>query len=113
MKKRLPASRLDALVAEMRRNPARADRQLLLLYFAHLDRHGNLGDRLIDSGREALVVRGDRDEIGLLPEDRDRLEAASNIELRNIPDAAHFAFVEQPQTVAAVIGEFLTGRSAG
>jgi pimeloyl-ACP methyl ester carboxylesterase len=109
MKDRLPASRLDALVAEMRRNSARADRRLLLGYFAHLDRYGNLVDRLIGSGREAWVVRGDRDEIGLLPEDRDRLEAASNIELRNIPDAAHFAFVEQPQAVAAVIGEFLTG----
>jgi pimeloyl-ACP methyl ester carboxylesterase len=113
MKKRLPAARLDALVAEMRRNPARADRRLLLGYFAHLDRHGNLVDRLIDSGREAWVVRGEHDEIGLLPEDRDRLETASNIELRNIPEAAHFAFVEQPQTVAAVIGEFVTGTRAG
>jgi pimeloyl-ACP methyl ester carboxylesterase len=105
---------LDPLVGEMRSQPARARiGRFLLGYFEHLDRHGNLADRLIASGRDTWLVRGERDEIGLLPEDRDRLEAASNIELRNIPDASHFAFVEQPQAVAAIIGEFLAGHSGG
>ena len=113
MRERLPAARLDALVAEMRRNSARADRQILRGTFAHLDRCGNLGNRLIASARPAWVVRGERDEIGLLSEDETRLREAGRIELRTIPDAAHFAFVEQPRAVAVLIGELLDGAAEG
>ena len=108
MKGSFPDSRHDALVAEMKTTDPRVCRPQLRLYFEYLDRHGALVSRLCDSGVEAWVVRGDRDEVGLTDDERRGLEACPNVTMVTVPDAAHFVMTDQPARTAEVILEVVS-----
>jgi pimeloyl-ACP methyl ester carboxylesterase len=107
MKGRLPAARLDELVAEMKRNPRSANRQLLGRYFDHLESRGNLSEQIAPATSSVWLVRGDQDEIGFDDEDRERLDQAPNVELKEIPGARHFSMLDAPNAVASLIVEQL------
>jgi pimeloyl-ACP methyl ester carboxylesterase len=111
MKGRLPEDRLDELVAEMKRNPQSANKQITTRYFDHLRHHGNLSRHLTAATQSVWVVRGDQDEVGFDDEDRQLLERLPNVEVRIIPGARHFSMLDAPSTVAELITEQLTSAS--
>ena len=53
-----------------------------------------------------LVIHGDKD---LQPEKASRMyaDAFPNVQFQVIQNASHFAFSEQPETFARIVGEFL------
>ncbi|MCX5374035.1 alpha/beta hydrolase [Streptomyces sp. NBC_00015] len=113
--KRLPREMADelpprarALAAVMGDNDPAACRRIVRQYYAYLDRYPSLVPRLCEAGVPAWVVRGDRDEIGLTDAERRGLEACRNVRTVAVPDAGHFALVEQPARVAAVVLEAVT-----
>ena len=103
MKGRFPASRHEELVAEMKRIDPVVTRDLVLRYFDHLNKHGSLVGRLGRSGVAAWIVRGEDDEIGLLPEEREGLLSCPALELITVPGARHFLMTDQPGAVVDVI----------
>jgi pimeloyl-ACP methyl ester carboxylesterase len=103
MKGRLPEARHDELVREMKKGARGPARQLIVRYFDHLDRHGSLVARLVDSGVPAWVVRGDEDEIGLTDSEAAALEAAPSVTTVTIPGARHFSMTDEPAAVARTI----------
>ncbi|MFJ6797309.1 alpha/beta fold hydrolase [Streptomyces sp. NPDC091268] len=105
MRKELPPARAEVLAADMGRNDPRICRRIVRGYYAYLDRHGSLVDRLCRSGASAWVVRGDRDEVGLTEEEREGLRACPRVTMVEVPDAGHAALVEQPARIAEVIVE--------
>jgi pimeloyl-ACP methyl ester carboxylesterase len=106
MEGRVPRHDHARLVAEMRRSDRRVNRQLMRDYFQYLGR-AELGDaiaaRFVASGVRAWVVRGDRDEIGLLDDERAILATSPNVTLVVIPDAGHFVLNDQPGEVVGVV----------
>jgi pimeloyl-ACP methyl ester carboxylesterase len=110
MKGRLPADRLDELVAEMKRNPRAANRLIVRHYFDYLRAHPDLATRLAEARQCVWLVRGDRDEIGLDRADRERVERAPNVALKLIPGARHFSMLDAPGAVANLIVEQLKAR---
>jgi len=109
MRSRLPADSADAMVADLGNNDARFCRDMVREYFRYLDRHRSLAQRLCESGSEAYVAFGDKDEIGLTDDERRELEACPDVSLITIADATHFMIVEQPARIAELIVE-LAGR---
>ncbi len=61
-KGRLPDEHYEDLIKEMKINPRHASRQQVNAFFAHLEKHGGLAERLAGSGAQAWLVRGDRDD---------------------------------------------------
>ncbi|MGW0875560.1 alpha/beta fold hydrolase [Streptomyces sp. NPDC002740] len=108
MEDELPPPRAKALAAAMADNDPAACRRILRHHYAYLDRYPSLVRRLCEAGVPAWVVRGDRDEIGLTDAERRGLEACRNIRTVTVPDAGHFALVEQPARVAAVVLDAVT-----
>lgn len=112
MKGRLPSERFEELMAQMKRNPRKANRQLVTGFFDNLRAHdGELAGRLAGAGSPVWVARGDRDEIGLTQEERATLEAAPNVELKTIPGAAHFSITDAPHAVAQLVVDLLEARA--
>jgi pimeloyl-ACP methyl ester carboxylesterase len=107
MKGRLPAERLDELVDQMKRNPRSANRQIIRRYFDHLKVRENLSAQIAPAATSVWLVRGEQDEIGFDAEDRERLDKASNVELKMIPGARHFSMLDTPSAVANLIVEQL------
>jgi pimeloyl-ACP methyl ester carboxylesterase len=106
MEGRLPRRDHERLVAEMRRSDWRVNRQLMRDYFRYLakaEAGDSIAARLVASGVRAWVVRGDRDEIGLLDEERDILAASANVALVVIAGAGHFVLTDQPGAVVEVV----------
>jgi pimeloyl-ACP methyl ester carboxylesterase len=103
MKRSLPPERRDALVAEFKKNDPRTVRRATRLYLEYLDRHGSLVSRLCDSGVEAWVVFGERDDVGLGDDERRALEACDQVTLVTIPDTGHFALNDKPARVAELM----------
>lgn len=108
MKGEFPPDRHDALVAEMKKNDPGFCRRQVRAYFAYLDRHGSLVQRLCGSGARALVVFGDRSDIGLADEERRGLEACPDVTMVSLADAAHFVMIDQPARTAELILELLS-----
>ncbi|MET7619285.1 alpha/beta hydrolase [Streptomyces sp. NPDC005408] len=105
----LPPSRREALVAELKKNDAAVCRRMVRHYFDYLDHHGSLVPRLRDSGAQAWVVRGDRDEVGLTDEERAALEASPGVTMVTVPDAGHMVLTDQPARVAELVAQVVFG----
>ncbi|WP_406397727.1 alpha/beta hydrolase [Streptomyces sp. NBC_00879] len=105
----LPPPRREALVAELKKNDAAYCRRSVRHYFDYLDHHGSLVPRLRDSGVQAWVVRGDRDEIGLTDDERAALEASPGVTMVTIPDATHMVMTDQPARVAELVAQVVLG----
>jgi pimeloyl-ACP methyl ester carboxylesterase len=106
MEGRLPRRDHERLVAEMRRSDWRVNRQLMrdyVRYLARAEAGEAIAARLVASGVRAWVVRGDRDEIGLLDDERAVLSAGADITLVVIPGAGHFVLNDQPGAVVDVV----------
>jgi pimeloyl-ACP methyl ester carboxylesterase len=112
MKDELPADRLDALVAEMKKSDPRFCRRMVRSYFEYLDRHGSLVPRLCESGVRALVVFGDRSKVGLTPEERRGLEACPAVRLVTVSDSGHLVITDQPARTAELILELVSADGA-
>lgn len=104
----LPPARADVLAAAMAGNRAASCRRVIRGYFAYLRRHPALVPRLCDAGVPAWVVRGDRDDVGLTAAERRGLQHCPHTTLVDVPDADHFALIQQPARIADVILEALT-----
>jgi pimeloyl-ACP methyl ester carboxylesterase len=107
MKGELPPDRHDAWVAEMKQASARFCRAQVRAYMEYLDRHGALVPRLCDSGAKALVIFGDRSDVGLRDEEQAGLEACPSVTFVRVDDAGHFIASDQPARTAQLLLEFL------
>ncbi|MFG3172380.1 alpha/beta fold hydrolase [Streptomyces sp. NPDC048200] len=105
----LPEERRAALTAEFERNDPAFCRKAVRHYFAYLDRHGSLVDRLRDSGVPAWVVRGDHDDVHLAPAERAGLEASPAVSLVDVPDAGHLVMIDRPEVVADLVARVALG----
>jgi pimeloyl-ACP methyl ester carboxylesterase len=101
----IPRARAERLAADLGDNDPGFCRELVHHYYAYLDRHPSLVDRLLGSGARSWVVRGDHDEIGLGEEERLELEESAQVTMVTVPDAGHLLLVEQPAVTARVIAE--------
>ena len=98
---------LAAVVADARKTPRAGARMLLLSLFNHLDKYEHLTRRLRTTKVPVLYVRGQEDNIGFSDEDRLVLEANPLIRIRDIPQSRHFAMMDKPHEVNALIIEML------
>jgi pimeloyl-ACP methyl ester carboxylesterase len=73
------------------------------LYLAYLDRHGSLAKRFCDAGTRAWVVYGENDDVGITPDERQVLAAASQVTLIEIAETGHFALNQKPDEIAAIV----------
>ena len=109
MKSSLPPARREFLSNELRNNDPRFLRAQTHLYLAYLDRHGSLAKRFCDAGTQAWVVYGERDDIGITPDEREVLAAAPHVTLTEIADTGHFALNQKPDEIAAIVLQAVTG----
>jgi pimeloyl-ACP methyl ester carboxylesterase len=105
MKVNLAPERRDALVAELQRNDPRFVRRQMRSYLEYLDSHGSLAPRLCDSGAQAWVAFGERDDIGLTGVERRVLEDCPRVTVVEIADAGHMTLNEKPGRVAELVLE--------
>lgn len=103
---------LDTVTADARRIPRSVGRAVLLGYFDHLDRTGDLAARLAATTVPVIYLRGAEDDIGFTAAHRERLAANPRITVREIPHARHFAMCDRPAAVAAAIVEAVGATAA-
>jgi pimeloyl-ACP methyl ester carboxylesterase len=103
MKSSLPPARADVLVNELKKNEPRFLRDQTHQYLDYLDRHGSLAKRFCDAAPQAWVVYGERDDIGITPDERAPLEAAPGIRIVEIADAGHFTLNQNPSEIADLV----------
>ena len=103
MKSSLPPARREFLSNELKNNDPRFLRAQTRLYLAYLDRHGSLAKRFCDAGTRAWVVYGENDDVGITPDERQLLAAASHVTLIEIADTGHFALNQKPDEIAAIV----------
>jgi pimeloyl-ACP methyl ester carboxylesterase len=106
----LPPARREALVNELKKNDPRFLRAQTHSYLAYLDRHGSLAKRFCETGVPAWVVYGEKDDVGITPAERELLTAAPNVTLVEIADTGHFALVDKPDQVAAMVLQVVKAR---
>jgi pimeloyl-ACP methyl ester carboxylesterase len=99
----LPPARREVLVSELKKNDPRFIRAQTRSYLAYLDRHGSLARRFCDAGVRAWVVFGEKDDVGIAPDERNLLTAAPNVTLIEIADTGHFALNQKPDEIAAIV----------
>ena len=109
----LPPARREFLVNELKKNDPRFLRAHTSSYLAYLDRHGSLARRFCDSGVPAWVVFGEKDDVGITPEERELLTAAPNVTLVAIADTGHFALNQKPDQIAAIVLQAVDSAKAG
>jgi pimeloyl-ACP methyl ester carboxylesterase len=112
MRDRLPVARRDELLGQMQLNPRAASRAQLIACFDHIAAYGGLAERLAGTQSTVWVARGDRDEVAITDTERRILERAPNVELRTIPDAAHFSITDNPREVNRLAVELLDSARA-
>jgi pimeloyl-ACP methyl ester carboxylesterase len=103
MRSSLPPARREFLSNELKNNDPRFLRAQTRLYLDYLDRHGSLAKRFCTVGTPAWVVYGERDDIGITPDERAVLAAASHVTLIEIADTGHFALNQKPDEIAAIV----------
>jgi pimeloyl-ACP methyl ester carboxylesterase len=101
----LPPARREFLISELQNNDPRFVRTQTRSYLAYLDRHRSLARRFCDAGVRAWVVFGEKDDIGIAPDERELLTAAPNVTLVEIAETGHFALNQKPDEVAAIVLE--------
>jgi pimeloyl-ACP methyl ester carboxylesterase len=111
MKGELPPDRHDAWVGEMKQASARFCRDQVHVYFEYLDRHGALVPRLCGSGAKALVLFGDRSDVGLSDEEQRGLEACPDVTFVRVSDSGHFIASDRPARTAELLLDFLGPRA--
>jgi pimeloyl-ACP methyl ester carboxylesterase len=99
----VPADRLDALVAEFRKNDPRLVRRHNRLYLKYLDRHGSTAWRLCESGVRAWVVYGEQDEVGITDAERTNLDDCLSTTVQTIAGTGHLIPNTRPDVVASLI----------
>ena len=109
MKSSLPPARADALANELKKNDPRFLRDQTHQYLAYLDRHGSLARRFCDAAPQAWVVYGERDDVGITPDERALLEAAPGIRLVEIADTGHFTLNQKPDEIADLVLQAVVG----
>ena len=112
MKSGLPPARREVLTNELKKNQPRFLRDQTHEYLAYLDRHGSLAKRFCDAATQAWVVYGERDDIGITPDERALLEAAPGIRLVEIADAGHFTLNQKPDEIAGLVLQAVTSAKA-
>jgi pimeloyl-ACP methyl ester carboxylesterase len=80
--------------------PRVAARRVLVAYFDHLDRHGDLAQRLLATEVPVRYLRGSEDDIGLTAAHRAVLARNPLLSLHEVAGARHFAMCDQPEAVA-------------
>ncbi|HEY7273327.1 MAG TPA: alpha/beta hydrolase [Actinoplanes sp.] len=103
----VPADRLDALVAELRKNDPRLVRRHNRLYLKYLDRHGSTAWRLCESGVRAWVVYGEQDEVGITDTERTILDDCPSTTVQTIAGTGHLIPNTRPDVVANLITQAL------
>ena len=96
------------MVADAKKIPRSIARKVLIGYFDHINKHGNLAERLATTQVLVYYLRGNQDDIGLTNENRARLEACDRVKVFDIPGARHFAMTDNPAEVAKLIIQMLT-----
>lgn len=99
----IPAGRVPALGAELKRNDPRFVRRNTRTFLRYLDRRGSLVAPLCGSGLRCWVVFGENDDVKLQDEERRALEACPHVTLVTIPDAGHFSLNTHPARIAELI----------
>ena len=97
---------------ELKKNDPRFLRAQTRSYLAYLDRHGSLAKRFCDAGVRAWVVFGEKDDIGITPDERELLTAAPNVTLVEIADTGHFALNQKPDQIAAIVLQAVSNAEA-
>lgn len=98
---------LKAAVKNGKMIPRKVGRQILLGYFNHIDKHGNLTNRLLTTQTPVWYVRGTLDDIGFTAEDKAAIQKSSLVRYREVEGARHFAMIDKPSEVAKLIIESL------
>jgi pimeloyl-ACP methyl ester carboxylesterase len=99
----LPPERLDALVAELRKNDPRVMRSMIHNYLRYLGRYGSVAPRLCEAGVPAWVVHGEKGDGGVTADERKTLEACPQITLITLPGGSFFTPNEEPALVAGLV----------
>jgi pimeloyl-ACP methyl ester carboxylesterase len=99
--------RLDAVVAEAKKTSRAVCRRLLLSLFDYLDQHGDLSERLTTTKVPVSYLRGEQDNIGFRDEARAILARCPRVAVKDLAGSRHFAMIDQPQQVNAIILEML------
>ena len=106
-KGQLPEAHYDELIAEMKRNPRHASRMQVNAFFAHVEKHGGIAERLAGAGSPTWLVRGDRDPIQDTDEEIAIVEGGPMVTRKTVADAAHFSITDNPAAVNSLIVEML------
>jgi pimeloyl-ACP methyl ester carboxylesterase len=101
--------RVSDMIDEGQKTPVTVATAQVETFFGHIDRYGNLTERLISSRNQVWYVRGDLDGVILFDEDRSRLGQSSNVAVKDIPGGRHFIMIDRPSEVSALILDMLSG----
>ena len=98
---------LEAFVEDAHRIEPKIARRVLLGYFDHIDRYGDLAKRLVTTRCPVYFVRGEHDHIGYSQASEAVLKASKRIRIHHVAGARHFAMVDRPEAVAGLALRFL------
>lgn len=87
--------------------PRTIAKRILLGYFAHIEKHGNLTNRLLNTKIPVCYLRGTLDDIKFTDEDKNKLISNPLIHYKEVEGARHFAMIDKPEEVGKVVIEFL------
>ncbi len=99
---------VEYMASEGRKTPPEVTKQLLISFFDHMDRYGDLAERLISSENPVWYVRGDLDNVKLTDEDRSLLNKSAHVKVKDIPGTKHFAMIDKPEVLADLITQILS-----
>jgi len=98
---------LANVVKEAKLIPKKIASDIFLGYFDYITKYKNLAERLITTKIPVYYLRGDKDDIGFTQEHKDTLAKSDLVSFYEIPDAHHFAMVDNPGEVARLIVKML------
>jgi len=101
--------KIDELVIEAQKTPRYISRRLIHAFFDHIDKHGDLAERLTQTNRPVMYVRGVDDNVKLLPKHRKQLAASPLITLREFEGSKHFVMIDYPGRLNRLIIKMLGG----
>jgi pimeloyl-ACP methyl ester carboxylesterase len=108
----VPENRRKALAAELEHNNPRFVRRNTHTVLRYYDRYGNLAPRLCESGSRAWVVFGEKDDVKLQADERQQLEACSQITLVTIQGTGHFSLNTHPERIVDLMLDAFSAREA-